>query len=159
MNVNGQLTLGENIADLGGLLVAIDAYHASLGGKPAPVIDGLTGDQRLLLGFAQGWRGKTREDALRAQMASDPHSPRRFRVLGPTRNVDLWYGAFDVKAGDKQDPEAGRSRQGLVVPRFGWRNSLRQQWARRRSAIRGFCCPASSKRRSSMAVFHFHPRE
>ena len=102
MNVNGKLTLGENIADLGGLLVAIDAYHASLGGKPAPVIDGLTGDQRLLLGFAQAWRGKTRDDALRAQMASDPHSPRRFRVLGPTRNVDLWYGAFDVKPGDKQ---------------------------------------------------------
>ena len=102
MNVNGRLTLGENIADLGGLLVAIDAYHASLGGKPGPVLDGLTGDQRLLHGFAQGWRGKTRDDALRAQMASDPHSPRRFRVLGPTRNVDLWYGAFDVKPGEKQ---------------------------------------------------------
>ena len=79
--------------------------------------------QRLLHGFAQGWRGKTRDDALRAQMASDPHSPRRFRVLGPTRNVDLWYGAFDVKPGDKQYPEAGRSRQGVVVPRFGWRTS------------------------------------
>jgi putative endopeptidase len=101
MHINGKLTLGENIADLGGLLLAIDAYHASLGGKPAPVIDGLTGDQRLLLAYAQAWRGKTREDALRTQMASDPHSPREFRVIGPTRNVDLWYSAFDVKPTDK----------------------------------------------------------
>jgi putative endopeptidase len=100
-HINGKLTLGENIADLGGLLVAIDAYHASLGGKPAPIIDGLTGDQRLFLGYAQGWRGKSRDDALRAQMASDPHSPRKFRVIGPTRNVDGWYQAFDVKATDR----------------------------------------------------------
>ena len=125
MNVNGRLTLGENIADLGGLLVAIDAYHASLGGKPAPVLDGLTGDQRLLHGFAQGWRGKTRDDALRAQMASDPHSPRRFRVLGSDgrETWHLWYGAFDVKSlGAIQDPKAGRLRQGVVEPRFGWRH-------------------------------------
>jgi putative endopeptidase len=101
MHVNGKLTLGENIADLGGLLVALDAYHASLGGKPTPVIDGLTGDQRVLLAYAQAWRGKTRPDAMRAQMASDPHSPREFRVIGPTRNVDTWYSAFDVKPGDK----------------------------------------------------------
>ena len=101
MHINGKLTLGENIADLGGLLVTIDAYHASLGGKPAPVIDGLTGDQRLLLAYAQAWRGKTRDDAVRAQMASDPHSPREFRVIGPTRNVDAWYSAFEVKPSDK----------------------------------------------------------
>jgi putative endopeptidase len=101
MRLNGKLTLGENIADLGGLLVTMDAYHASLGGKPAPVIDGLSGDQRLLLAFAQAWRGKTREDALRAQIASDPHSPRQFRVIGPTRNVDVWYSAFAVKPTDK----------------------------------------------------------
>lgn len=97
MHINGKLTLGENIADLGGLLVAIDAYHASLGGKPAPVIDGLTGDQRLLLAYAQAWRGKSRDDAMRAQLASDPHSPRKFRVIGPTRNIDVWYSAFDVQ--------------------------------------------------------------
>jgi putative endopeptidase len=101
MHINGKLTLGENIADVGGLLLAIDAYHASLGGKPAPVIDGLSGDQRLLLAYAQAWRGKSREDALRTQMASDPHSPREFRVIGPTRNIDLWYSAFDVKAADR----------------------------------------------------------
>jgi putative endopeptidase len=101
VHINGKLTLGENIADLGGLLVAIDAYHASLGGKPAPVLDGLSGDQRLFLGFAQAWRGKSREDSLRAQMASDPHSPRKFRVIGPTRNVDDWYTSFDVTAKDK----------------------------------------------------------
>jgi putative endopeptidase len=100
-HINGKLTLGENIADLGGLLVAIDAYHASLGGKPAPVIDGLTGDQRLFLGYAQSWRGKARDDALRAQMASDPHSPRKFRVIGATRNVDSWYQSFDVTSSNK----------------------------------------------------------
>jgi len=101
MRINGKLTLGENIADLGGLLIAIDAYHASLGGKPAPVIDGLTGDQRLLLAYAQGWRGKARDDAVKAQIASDEHSPRKFRVIGPTRNVDLWYDTFGVKAGTR----------------------------------------------------------
>lgn len=101
MHINGELTLGENIADLGGLLVAIDAYHASLGGQPAPTIDELTGDQRLFLGYAQAWRGKTREDALRAQMASDSHSPRKFRVIGPTRNVDRWYESFDVTPRDR----------------------------------------------------------
>jgi putative endopeptidase len=101
MKINGKLTLGENIADLGGLIIAIDAYHASLGGTPAPALDGLTGEQRLLLGFAQSWRGKTRDDALRAQMASDPHSPRKFRVIGPTRNIDNWYQSFNVASGEK----------------------------------------------------------
>ena len=70
-------------------------------GKPAPVIDGLTGDQRFFLAFAQAWRGKTRDDALRAQIASDPHSPRQFRVIGPTRNVDIWYRSFEVAPADK----------------------------------------------------------
>ncbi|MEQ1753198.1 MAG: M13 family metallopeptidase [Micropepsaceae bacterium] len=101
MHINGKLTLGENIADLGGLLVAIDAYHESLGGKTAPVIDGLTGDQRLLLAYAQAWRGKARDDAVRAQIASDEHSPRKFRVIGPTRNIDLWYDTFGVKSGSR----------------------------------------------------------
>jgi putative endopeptidase len=101
MHINGKLTLGENIADLGGLLVAIDAYHTSLGAQAAPVLDGLTGDQRLFLGYAQAWRGKTRDDALRAQMASDPHSPRKFRVIGPIRNVDRWYASFDVTPNDR----------------------------------------------------------
>jgi putative endopeptidase len=101
MKINGKLTLGENIADLGGLVIALDAYHASLGGKPAPALDGLSGDQRVFLGFAQGWRGKTRDDALRAQIASDPHSPRKFRVIGPTRNVDAWYQSFNVASGEK----------------------------------------------------------
>jgi putative endopeptidase len=101
MKINGRLTLGENIADLGGLLIALDAYHTSLGGRPAPVLDGLTGDQRVFLSYAQSWRGKTRDDALRAQMASDPHSPRKFRVIGPTRNVDAWYTSFDVSPSEK----------------------------------------------------------
>jgi len=109
--INGKLTMGENIADLAGLQVALDAYHASLGGKPAPVIDGMSGDQRLFLAFAQSWRAKERDDALKQQMASDPHSPSNFRVIGPTRNVDEWYAAFGVKAGETYylAPEA-RSR-------------------------------------------------
>jgi putative endopeptidase len=100
-HVNGALTMGENIADLGGLTLALDAYHASLHGKPAPVIDGLTGEQRVLLGWAQAWRGKVTDDFVRKQVVSDPHSPRQFRVNGVVRNIDAWYAAFGVKPGDK----------------------------------------------------------
>jgi putative endopeptidase len=100
-HVNGELTMGENIADLGGALIALDAYHGSLSGKPAAVIDGLTGDQRFFLGFAQSWRKKTTEDALRQQLVSDPHAPEEFRVNGVVRNIDAWYDAFGVKAVDK----------------------------------------------------------
>ena len=99
MHVNGQLTMGENIADLAGVLVALDAYHKSLGGKPAPVIGGLTGDQRFFLAYAQAWREKARPDALKTQMAADPHTPSRFRAIGPVRNVDAWYQAFGVQPG------------------------------------------------------------
>jgi putative endopeptidase len=100
-HVNGDLTMGENIADLGGLTVALDAYHASLGGKPAPVVDGLTGDQRVFLGWAQAWRGKVTDDYVRKQVVSDPHSPRQFRVNGVVRNIDAWYVSFGVKPGEK----------------------------------------------------------
>jgi putative endopeptidase len=94
--VNPKLTMGENIADFAGIQVALDAYHHSLNGKPAPVIDGLTGEQRFFLAFAQVWREKQREDALRSQVTTDPHSPGRFRVLGPLRNVQAWYDAFGI---------------------------------------------------------------
>ncbi|MEJ0066313.1 MAG: M13 family metallopeptidase [Caulobacteraceae bacterium] len=99
-HIKGDQTMGENIADLGGLLLALDAYHASLNGKPAPVIGGLTGDQRLFLGFAQIWRSAIRPDALRQQLVSDPHSPEVARVNGTTHNVDAWYDAWNVKPGD-----------------------------------------------------------
>lgn len=99
--VNGELTMGENIADLGGVVIALDAYRASLKGKPAPVIDGLTGEQRVLLGWAQAWRGKLRDDAIRRQVVSDPHSPRQYRVNGVMRNIDAWYEAFQVKPDEK----------------------------------------------------------
>ena len=99
--VNGALTMGENIADLGGLTLALEAYHASLHGKPAPVLGGLTGDQRVFLAWAQAWRGKVRDDYVRRQVVSDPHSPRQFRVNGVVRNLDLWYDTFGVKPGDK----------------------------------------------------------
>jgi putative endopeptidase len=97
--INPALTMGENIADFAGIQVALDAYHRSLGGKPSPEIDGLTGDQRFFLAYAQVWREKQREDALRSQVTSDPHSPGRFRVLGPIRNVDAWYQAFGITPG------------------------------------------------------------
>jgi len=98
--LNGKLTMGENVADLGGLLMAIDAYHSSLNGQPAPVIDGLTGEQRLFLAFAQVWRQKYRDEALRQQVVAGPHSPAEFRVNGVVRNIDAWYQAFDIKPGD-----------------------------------------------------------
>lgn len=100
LRIDPDLTMGENIADLGGVLIALDAYHASLKGKAAPELGGLTGDQRLFMAYAQGWRGKLRDDAIRKQTVSDPHSYRVYRVLGPLPNVDGWYDAFDVKPGD-----------------------------------------------------------
>jgi putative endopeptidase len=98
--LNGDLTMGENIGDLGGLLIALDAYHLSLGGKPAPIIDGFTGDQRFFLGFAQIWRAKARDEAMKQQVTTGPHSPPYFRAYGTVRNIDAWYDAFDVKEGD-----------------------------------------------------------
>ena len=100
LHIKGGLTLGENMADLAGLALAYDAYHRSLGGKPAPVIGGLTGDQRFYLGYAQVWRIKFREPALRSQVISNEHSPGPFRTA-EVRNVDNWYKAFGVKPGDK----------------------------------------------------------
>jgi putative endopeptidase len=99
--VNGSQTMGENIADLGGLLLALDAYHASLKGRPAPVIDGVTGDQRVFLGWAQVWRGKLREDRLRQLLVVDVHAPNEARVDVPVRNIDAFYSAFGVTSGDK----------------------------------------------------------
>jgi len=99
--VKGENTLGENIGDLGGLNIALRAYRDSLKGEQPPVLDGLTGDQRFFLSFAQVWRSKFREDALRNQVMSDVHSPAIFRVNGQLPNLDAWYSAFDVKPGDK----------------------------------------------------------
>ena len=99
-HIKGDQTMGENIADLGGSLLALDAYHASLGGKPAPVLDGMSGDQRVFLGWAQVWRGAIRPDALRRQLVSDVHSPELARVNGVVRNIDGWYVAWDIKPGD-----------------------------------------------------------
>jgi len=99
--INGQQTLGENIADLAGLIIAYDAYKVALGGRQAPVIDGLTGDQRFFLAYGQSWRTKYREERLRDQLVSNVHSPAEARVNGAVRNVDAWYAAFNVKPGDK----------------------------------------------------------
>jgi putative endopeptidase len=101
MFVNGQLTLGENIADLAGLTVAQAAYHLSLKGKEPPALDGFTGDQRLFLGYGQVWRYKAHEETTRQRLLSDSHSPPEFRINGVVRNVDAWYQAFNVKPADK----------------------------------------------------------
>jgi len=101
LNINGRLTLGENIGDNGGLTVANAAYHRSLHGKPAAVLAGLTGDQRFFLSWAQVWRDKQRDEDLRSQVTSNPHSPAKYRVNGVVRNVDAWYPAFNVQPGEK----------------------------------------------------------
>ena len=101
LHINGKLTMGENIGDLSGLSIALKAYHISLEGKPAPVRDGFTGDQRFFLAYGQVWRAKQREADLRRQILANPHSPDHFRPIGATRNVDGWYDAFGVKLGDK----------------------------------------------------------
>jgi len=100
-NVNGELTLGENIGDNSGLAIAYKAYKISLKGKPAPVIDGLTGDQRFYMGWGQVWRTKMREPAQIAQIKTDPHSPAQYRANGTLKNQPGFYEAFGVKAGDK----------------------------------------------------------
>jgi putative endopeptidase len=107
MHIDGHLTLGENIGDLAGLSLAYDAYHASLGGKPAPVLDGFTGDQRFFMSFNQVYRTLQREANLRRQLATDPHSPAQWRAA-EVRNLDAWYAAFNVKPGMKDyiAPEA-----------------------------------------------------
>jgi putative endopeptidase len=111
LHVNGRQTLGENIADVGGLLMALDAYHSSLGAAQAPVLDGLSGDQRFFLSWAQRGRTKMRDDALRHQIAMDTHAPLAVRCSAPLRNIDGWYTAFDVRPADKNYlPPARRVR-------------------------------------------------
>ena len=101
LKVNGANTVGENIGDLGGLNMAYEAYLRSLHGQPAPLIEGLSGAQRFFLAYAQVWRTKYRDGALRELVLSDVHSPDRFRVNGPLPNIDAWYEAFDVQPADK----------------------------------------------------------
>lgn len=107
LHVNGKLTLGENLADLGGLTMAYHAYQRSLKGKPAPVIDGWTGDQRFFLGYAQAWRRKYRPETTRQQVLTDPHSPAEWRVKGPVSNMTEFRKTFGCKPGDamvRKDP-------------------------------------------------------
>ena len=101
LHLNGDLTLGENIGDNGGLSVAHEAYLISLHGKKAKVVDGFSGDQRFFLAWSQIYRANVRDEQLRVQVTSDPHSPSEFRVNGVVRNMDAWYDAFGVKPGDK----------------------------------------------------------
>ena len=101
MKINGRQTMGENIGDLSGVAVAFRAYKMSLNGKPAPVIGGFTGEQRFFLGYAQIWRFKSRDEALRNQLLTDSHSPGMFRAFVPLTNIDAFYEAFDLKPGDK----------------------------------------------------------
>lgn len=100
MNINGRLSLGENIADLAGLTVAHRAYRLSLQGEDAPVIDGFSGDERFFIGWAQVWRIQFRDDALRRQLVTGPHSPGRYRVIGVVRNIDAFHETFGTAEGD-----------------------------------------------------------
>ena len=100
LNVNGEFTLGENIGDLGGITIGLLAYKMSLNGEEPPVIDGFTGQQRVFLGYAQVWRNKYRDEALRNLIQTNPHSPSMYRSNGAVRNVPEWYQAFDVQEGD-----------------------------------------------------------
>jgi putative endopeptidase len=102
IHIVGKQTMGENIGDLGGVLMALDAYRISLNGQPSQVIDGFTGEQRVFLGWAQVWRTLVRDDALRQQLMTDSHSPGTVRAFAPLRNVDAWYDAFGVKEGDAE---------------------------------------------------------
>jgi predicted metalloendopeptidase len=99
LHVNGALTMGENIGDLGGIQVAYEAYKISLNGQAPEVKDGFTGDQRFFLGFGQVWRSIYRDEAIRNQVMSDPHSPPQYRVNGVVPNVDEWYAAFNITGG------------------------------------------------------------
>jgi putative endopeptidase len=99
--INSELTLGEDIADNSGLAVAYRAYRLSLGANAAPVIDGLTGDQRFYMGWAQAWQAKVRENMAILRIKADPHSPPRFRILGTVVNQPGFYSAFDVQPGDR----------------------------------------------------------
>ncbi len=99
--VRPALTMGENIGDLAGITLGLAAYQLSLDGEEAPILDGTTGTQRVFLGWAQVWNSKYRDEALKNQVATDPHSPAQFRVIGPVRNLDAWYEAFNVQPGDK----------------------------------------------------------
>ena len=101
IHVNGALTVGENIGDLGGLAIGFKAYKLALKGAPAPVIDGLTGEQRFFLSWAQAWRGKVRAEELRRRIATDPHSPYEFRCNAIVANLNDFYEAFEVTEGDK----------------------------------------------------------
>ncbi len=100
MHINSKVAMGENIGDLGGLTIALEAYRRSLGGKDAPVIDGFTGEQRFFMGWAQVWRTLWRDDALRQQLVNGTHSPGHIRAFAPLRNIDAWYDAFDVNKSD-----------------------------------------------------------
>ena len=100
IHVNGAFTVGENIGDLSGLEIAYKAYLIALKGEPAPVIDGLTGDQRFFLSYAQAWRGKTRPEEIRRRIATDPHSPDVFRCNQIVRNLEQFYSAFNVTPAD-----------------------------------------------------------
>jgi putative endopeptidase len=109
LNVNGALSLGENIADLGGTSIAFEALQRSLANKRVPLIDGFTPEQRFFLSWAQQWRTQFREEALRRQVAVGPHSPGMFRAIGPISNMAEFYNAFGIREGDPMwRPESAR---------------------------------------------------
>jgi predicted metalloendopeptidase len=153
--IKGENTLGENIADLAGLAIAYRAYHIALGGSEAPVIDGLTGDQRFFMGYAMSWRSKRREDSLRARLAGDPHSPPYYRVNGIVNNFQPWYDAFGVGTDAKWYVPPEKRARGWVARAAGLRAPDRRSgspsYRPRRRCGAGCCRPSRRGRRRSAA--------
>ena len=159
LHLNGDFTSGENMGDLGGTAVALEAYRISLQGKPAPVLDGFTGDQRFYLGWAQVWRSVAREEFLRRATTSDFHSPDEFRVNGIVRNSDGWYDAFQVKAGDKLYLTPAGSGADLVVePESGGELYLAGSPSRSPTCIPTECSRICSRKRRVKCETLLNPR-
>ena len=138
-HVNGAFTVGENIGDLGGLSIALLAYQLSLDGEQAPLVDGLTGVQRVFFGWAQVWRTKSRDAEAIRRLAVDPHSPPEFRCNGVLRNIDAFYDAFEVEPADHlfSARAAGPDLElDAKPPQRRWRAGVFGIWTSRTSASR-----------------------
>ena len=131
LHVNGRLTLGENIADLGGITIAYAAYQKSLANGAAPVIDGFTGPQRFFIGYAQVWRGSVRDADLRVLIRTNPHSPTEFRTIVPLSNIEAFYQAFDINPDNNMYRKPVGPRRSLVTA--SGPHALTRSWIRKNS--------------------------
>jgi len=135
LHVNGELTQGENIADLGGLTMAYYAYQKSLNGKKSPVMAGFTGEQRFFIAWVQGWKTLIRDASLKQLIATNPHAPGNFRAIAPLSNMQEFYDAFGVKEGDGMYRPAAK-RATILMEWDGWRGSNRERAGGRGGPVR-----------------------